>query len=412
MPIFNEQALDLKLNAALATFHSYKDAIISAGGHSKHFRIPKLKLMQHVVPSICVLGAPMQWSADITEHAHVTEIKHPARAGNNQNYYAQIACHLDHSKRCFRFDLATAIASSHHHPENNNDPADDEDHEPDNEKIDSMLYYSPTRKVLDYFKVADMLINDMLNKAPHLRCTFMSGTTAIHLTIKPHHWMTIKEATTLFKLPDLCPAIHDYLDRCTNGIEHSIGSQRHASSNSSLPSNRIQIWTKIHVQTRNYHDTAVVEPAQTMNIAPPSQEHPCGLYDSTVFSTHTKSDWPSSGLNGHVVVQFQIVFCMLGMDEFLTYVQHFNVTSPTLGHTTDVNAAGLHALKHATRINGDWIGDVLPVSYLRSPVYLVPCFGKNTNSRLTKHTSHKLSNKFWLNHYWNKQIYYSLSNDT
>ncbi|KAG9318973.1 hypothetical protein JVU11DRAFT_1089 [Chiua virens] len=149
-----------------------------------------------------------------------------------------------------------------------------------------------------------------------------------------------------------------------------------------------------------------------MNIAPPSQEHPHGLYDSAIFSTHAKSDWPSSGLNGHVVVQLRIVFRMLGTDEFLTYVQCFNVTPPTLGHTTDINAAGLHALKCATRINGDRIGDVLPVSYLRSPVHLVLHFGKNANSHLTKHTSHKLSNEFWLNHYWNKQIYYSLSNDT
>ncbi|KAG9318974.1 hypothetical protein JVU11DRAFT_1090 [Chiua virens] len=63
-----------------------------------------------------------------------------------------------------------------------------------------MRYYSPTHKVLDYFKVANMLINDMLNKAPHPRCTFVSGTTAIHLAIKPHHRMTIEEATTLFEL--------------------------------------------------------------------------------------------------------------------------------------------------------------------------------------------------------------------
>jgi len=33
----------------------------------------------------------MQWMADVTEHAHVTEIKQPARSGNNQDYYTQIA---------------------------------------------------------------------------------------------------------------------------------------------------------------------------------------------------------------------------------------------------------------------------------------------------------------------------------
>jgi len=41
----------------------------------------------------------MQWTADVTEHAHVTEIKQPARSGNNQDYYAQIAQHLDCSNK-------------------------------------------------------------------------------------------------------------------------------------------------------------------------------------------------------------------------------------------------------------------------------------------------------------------------
>ncbi|KAI6102452.1 hypothetical protein EDD16DRAFT_1696643 [Pisolithus croceorrhizus] len=108
MPVFNEQAL-AKLNAALALFHADKHAILAAGGCSEHFWIPKLELMQHVMPSIHMSGAPMQWSADITKHAHVTEVKNPACTGNNQNYYAQIACHLDHSdKHCKHFTIFLA----------------------------------------------------------------------------------------------------------------------------------------------------------------------------------------------------------------------------------------------------------------------------------------------------------------
>ena len=51
----------------------------------------------------------MQWLANVTEHAHVDEIKVPAHAGNNQNYYSQIAHHLDRLEKCFHFDLATYI---------------------------------------------------------------------------------------------------------------------------------------------------------------------------------------------------------------------------------------------------------------------------------------------------------------
>ncbi|KIM51816.1 hypothetical protein SCLCIDRAFT_142487, partial [Scleroderma citrinum Foug A] len=105
MPSFDENVLT-QLSAALQSFHNNKEAIISAGVHS-HFKIPKLELLQHVVPSIRVSGAMLQWSADITEHAHVTEIKKPACARNNQNYYSQIAHHLDRAEKCACFDLAT-----------------------------------------------------------------------------------------------------------------------------------------------------------------------------------------------------------------------------------------------------------------------------------------------------------------
>ncbi|KAN0075262.1 hypothetical protein V8E55_011285 [Tylopilus felleus] len=81
MPSFNDHVLQ-KLEDALQLFHDHKDSVIAAGGRSGHFNIPKLELLQHVIPSIC--DSVMQWSADATEHAHVTEVKNPAHAGNNQ----------------------------------------------------------------------------------------------------------------------------------------------------------------------------------------------------------------------------------------------------------------------------------------------------------------------------------------
>ncbi|KAF8546705.1 hypothetical protein OG21DRAFT_1527650 [Imleria badia] len=111
LPSFDEHALQ-QLDAALQTFHKYKHSIIAAGTCSDHFNIPKLELLQHVVPSIQDSGAIMQWSANIMEHSHVTEVKNPTWAGNNRDYYSQIARHLDHIDKCFRFDLTTSIASS------------------------------------------------------------------------------------------------------------------------------------------------------------------------------------------------------------------------------------------------------------------------------------------------------------
>ena len=66
---------------ALKEFHDHKRAIVDAGGHQgkkkalDHFNIPKLELFQSIELSMCANGAVIQWSANITEHAHITEIK-------------------------------------------------------------------------------------------------------------------------------------------------------------------------------------------------------------------------------------------------------------------------------------------------------------------------------------------------
>ena len=80
MPRFDNCILN-RIKESLHAFHENKLAIISAGGRQgsngclDHWEIPKLELLQHVVPSIRASGAVMQWTANVTEHAHVTEIK-------------------------------------------------------------------------------------------------------------------------------------------------------------------------------------------------------------------------------------------------------------------------------------------------------------------------------------------------
>lgn len=73
------------ISAVLDEFHQHKSAIIKAGARVgkgnrpiDNWYIPKLELMQSVVPNIRANGAPIQYSADVTEHAHITEIKNPA----------------------------------------------------------------------------------------------------------------------------------------------------------------------------------------------------------------------------------------------------------------------------------------------------------------------------------------------
>jgi hypothetical protein len=85
------------IDQALQEFHMHKSALIEAHTHCgkgrkviNNWYIPKLEFLQSIVPSIRANRVAIQWSADLTEHAHITEIKEPACSTNNQNYESQI----------------------------------------------------------------------------------------------------------------------------------------------------------------------------------------------------------------------------------------------------------------------------------------------------------------------------------
>ncbi|KAG2751368.1 hypothetical protein P692DRAFT_20872467 [Suillus brevipes Sb2] len=96
LPCIDEE--DIKhISDSLAEFHANKDMIIAAGVRRgkgnrviNNWWIPKLELMQSIVTSIYNSGVIGQWSANVTEHAHITEVKDPTRSSNNNNYDPQI----------------------------------------------------------------------------------------------------------------------------------------------------------------------------------------------------------------------------------------------------------------------------------------------------------------------------------
>ncbi|KAF8546867.1 hypothetical protein OG21DRAFT_1527549 [Imleria badia] len=200
MPCFDKDALT-KVEAVLERFHTHKSAIISTGGRQgskgplKHWEIPKLELLQHVVPSIRASGAIMQWTADVTEHAHVTKIKQPTRSGNNQDYYTQIAWHLNRSEKCFRFDITMHLASVEHKGSDDKDQADE--HEPNLEALCIKHYYSPTRQTANYFEMAEELASSTVPNTALPHRIFASSTTAFRLALKPSLRASIDEAAEM-----------------------------------------------------------------------------------------------------------------------------------------------------------------------------------------------------------------------
>jgi hypothetical protein len=166
-----------EISNALAIFHENKQAILDAGARVgkgnkpiNNFFIPKLEFFHSVTTSIRWSGAPIQWSADPTERAHIDVIKVPSENTNNGQYGPQICRHLDREEKGRLFDLATAIheaggdlESILYSPAGNQDNGDDE--QLDDEvnagwiaELDTVATTcGPSRKQVDLFAVADSL---------------------------------------------------------------------------------------------------------------------------------------------------------------------------------------------------------------------------------------------------------------
>ncbi|KAG1844743.1 hypothetical protein C8R48DRAFT_617756 [Suillus tomentosus] len=417
-----------RITATLDEFHANKHAIIAAGVRQgkggkviDNWHIPKLELMQSIVPSIRNSGVIAQWSADVTEHAHITEVKDPARSSNNNNYDPQICRYLDRADKCNRFDLATSLL----------------DHSEDTgvvgeefvEEDDEIDYYtdviptelpSPTRRpgqprpITDYFSIAKILQQKEVGSVPVPLRSFVVGRTALHLAYDPSiKNTTVDEVAIMFGLPDLRPAIADFLYReATYGSHiHSIGGPRRAAHDAELPFDKVQVWFKVRLQETEFHDPHIIRPAQTLNCAPPSDPWTLGRYDTVIIQTSSGHSWPASGLSGHSIAQIRLVIRPVGKsktrwawdDQYLTYVQRFDISSER-NPTTQ-----LHTVKRAKRSNGTRMGDIIPVSQFKAPVHLIPRFGTTADTRLTAYNSMEHATEFWLNYFWDKHTFFALS---
>ena len=277
-----------KIIASLQEFHDHKPALMEAGarGSLDHWKIPKLEMMLCIAPSIPAMGTLGQWSADVTEHAHIDVVKDPARSSNNQNFDAQICRYLDRQEKCRLFMHATTIRKP-----NLAEISDDSEAEDDR---------SESKKVTDhYFEHADALIAGKFPAAPRPYRTFALATTAFHLSFRPTMTnMTVDSAAELYELPDFRPAIADYLDRHFPDFTHTIGGRRQSALDCQLPFNRIQIWHKMRIQLRSSHDSKTLLPSQGLHASPASTKWPFGRYDHVIISSDGNKDWPRNGLQG------------------------------------------------------------------------------------------------------------------
>ncbi|KAG0697885.1 hypothetical protein DFH29DRAFT_878419 [Suillus ampliporus] len=155
---FTEGAV-AKVERVLQGFHTLKEAIVNAGaqrgksGENKLWAIPKLELLQGVVPSLHSHGSVMQWSADPMECAHIDYVKVPGHAGNNHDYNEQVCHYLDCQEKCQRFALALETKLG--------EGLDEEDEDDGNgDKAGGAHHFK------DYFEQVQQLIEIIVNVDP------------------------------------------------------------------------------------------------------------------------------------------------------------------------------------------------------------------------------------------------------
>ena len=267
--------------------------------------------------------------ADVTEHAHITEIKDLARQSNNNNYDPQIYRHLDRKEKLCRFELATTFCqlafdaaakeASSTSTREDNDSGDGQEGgdkgegegegELKNGKL-SILFLALSRPITDYFAIARLLVSSPGNAPTPLR-SFSVGSTAFHLASKPSvQHMSVQEAADTFHLPDLPAALSHFIafeKDCGSSALNSVGGH-HRTTGSTLPFDELQVWFKLRIQGRNFHKRDQLLLAQTLFCAPLSTSWPFGQYDTTLAATSSSSVWPDTGLCS--MFQSHSVCCM------------------------------------------------------------------------------------------------------
>jgi len=191
--------------------------------------------MQSVVPSIIANGAAIQWSADVTECAHITVIKDPASRTNNHDYKSQICRHLDQEEKCRRFDLATAVREAGldlRYIALDSAIGADSDANADNKdgtSSSSLLgYINPVSRlvgtshnIVNYFEEADKLQQHLNPNAPTPFRTFADAQVAFHLNYEPSFkCSTVDQVSLAFKIPDLLAALSKYITQAESEVNH------------------------------------------------------------------------------------------------------------------------------------------------------------------------------------------------
>ncbi|KAG1724156.1 uncharacterized protein EDB91DRAFT_1239997 [Suillus paluster] len=395
------------LSEALRKFHYYKDFILTAGGHHgknsllNHFQIPKLELMQHVARSTRAMGAPYQWSSDITEHCHITHVKRPYRMSNRRDFHGQCCRFLDQQEKLQFFQLYTVLKSQRASLI----------YEMSREANTMVLHYPEATWIStvlpgEQYAVASKPITSLFTN----NCTHFSSddTVTILLTCHPHfHHLSIEEASQCFHIPDLCPVLGDLISG-RSYLECS--GRRICRPNCSLSFDYLHIWQKFHMQQRSTQDSCIA--------LAPSSSMPFGRGD-TVLITHESGKLllPATS-ERYLIVQVKAIIQpiteMPRLNQPFLYVKFFNFSHSSFSTINDIRfitpapVTDMFSVQCRVQSNHDPLGDIVPLDSVCQVIELIPKCGREVPLSMNRDNSLQLAREFYVNNFADKETFHAI----
>lgn len=120
-------------------------------------------------------------------------------------------------------------------------------------------------------------------------------------------------------------------------------------------------------------------------------------------------------LEGFNLAQVQLILHPVWpTNVYLIYVEWFDIIpQPTHLRSTSRThcpnpVTGMYVVKRSSQSNGTHMGDVVPLSQIWSATPLIPRYGPQADPKLTSQNSMEFSMEFFLNKFFDKDLYYMI----
>ncbi|KZP24747.1 hypothetical protein FIBSPDRAFT_734893, partial [Athelia psychrophila] len=415
---------------ALREFHHFKNAIITAGGRQGkrgailHFNIPKLEGMGRVVFNAEIMGAPFQYTSDITERCHIFLVKEPYRHSNRRDYHEQCVRYMDRDGKIWQFRLFTSISASGTGLVNRSRPS----------LLATMV--DEASHLADHYPEATWLSNVLPSDEYRIRgaaskpCLFSNNlrsrlsddlSTAFLVNVKPHYpRLSIYDATQKFHLPDFRGALGDYFDLQQDYAMRK--GQRKSSSSCMLPFSHVDVWTNLRMQQHSSQDPRILLPVTTVQALPPSAEMPHGRCNTVLINNSTSgSSTISSGDSTFDVVQLRLIFSPIYWDntkerDVYCYAESFRFSpahrvAQADGSEVFCPVPDIDMFLVNRHYRGDGVtrmGDIIKMTDIREVLELAPVFGKRMRDDMDCNNSLEIANSFYINNFADKETFHAI----